>query len=239
MRDQETGELARVLREREEASEPQRDLAERREMAADVVGGHRVDRHRSPVLLAGRGLHVGEAHPEVAVGAGVDGALAPMRIGDCRRQPFAGLEVDDEPVLFEQPVDIAHDRDRHIVELDLDSMLIGRRDAVLAQLSQGVGDVARYVGSFALAPVFSHQRHLAVEFAQCRRHAFRDRLFRAHQTHLDAVLDRLATGGESTRRGPMAQQPLHHPQRRLGGPEIQRGRRQTLNAVASEGVAEE
>src|SRR5262249_940394 len=91
-----------------------------------------VDDDRTAILLAGRWLHVGEAHAVVAMGAGVHGALAGVR--ERNRRPLAGFQVDDQTVLVEPPVDEADHRPRHGIETELGTILIGRWETVLGKV---------------------------------------------------------------------------------------------------------
>jgi hypothetical protein len=66
-------------------------------------------------------------------------------------------------VLVEAPVEVADQRDGHVVEGDLDPILIPGRDPILPELGQPVLDIAAKVAALGVtAPVWS-QRHLAIE----------------------------------------------------------------------------
>ena len=234
--DQEPGEFVRIggeARKRPRRSAIWRSACE---VPANIVGRHLVDDDGAAVLLAGGRLDVGEAHAVVAVRLGVDGALPAMGIGDRRRQPLGRLQIDDQPVVVEDPVGVAADRDRDIVEPDLDAALRGGRHTVASQLGESVGHVAGKIGALAVAPVIGVERHLAVEGGFGGGDAVLDRQRRVHQPEMDAVLDGGATDGGGAGRSAKVQKSLHHPVRRLVDEVVERARRQPADAVALEGI---
>ena len=168
---------------------------------------------------------------------GVDGALAPVGVADGGRQPLGGLEIDDQAVLIEAPVEVTDDRDGHVLESDLDPILIGGRTAVLPELRQAVLDVAGEVAALGVAAPVRGQGHLAIERGLGRGDACGDLAIGVHQTDMDALLDGLAARSDRAGRRAPAQQPLHDPERRLGSPEVQGRCRQVVDAVALEAAA--
>lgn len=130
----------RIIRDREEAPEQERDYTKRGEMVAHIIAGHFVDGDLSLVGFAGRRLRIGKPHPEIAVRRCIDRALAAMGIADLRRETLRRLEIDDQAVIGEKPIDVADDRDRNAIEPDLDLFLIGVWHTVLAQFGERAGD---------------------------------------------------------------------------------------------------
>jgi hypothetical protein len=125
----------------------------------------------------------------------------------------------------------------HLIEGDLDPILVGGRDTVLPELRQTVPDVAGQVGALGIPSPVRGQGHLPIERRLGLADACRDLALGALETDMDAVLDRLAASGDRAGRGASVQQPLHDPERRLGRPEVQGRGRQMVDAMALEAAA--
>ena len=108
-------------------------------MVADIIAGHFVDRDLAPVGLARRRLGVGKPHSEIAVRRRVDRALATMGVADLRRETLRRLEIDDQSMTGEKPIDIADDRDRDAIKPNLDLFLVAVWRSILAKLRECPG----------------------------------------------------------------------------------------------------
>jgi hypothetical protein len=160
-----------------------------------------------------------------------------MGVADGRWQALGGLEIDEETVLIEAPVGVADERHRHVIESDLDPILIGGRDAVLPELREPMLDVTGEIGALGVAAPVRGQGHLAIERGLGRGDECRDLALGVRETDMDALLYGLAARGDRASRRAAAQQALHHPERRLGRPEVQGRCRQVVDAVALEAAA--
>jgi hypothetical protein len=127
---------------------------------------------------------------------GVDGALAPVGVADGRRQPLRGLEIDDQAMLVEAPVGVADHRHGHIIESDFDPILVGRRDAVLAELRQPVLNIAAEVDALSVTAPVRGQGHLVIKRGVGRGDTCGDLAIGVHETDMDTLLDGLAAGGD-------------------------------------------
>jgi hypothetical protein len=87
----------------------------------------------------------GEAHPEITMGGGIDRALAPVARADRRWQAFGGLEIDDQAMGREPPIDEADHRNGDIVQADFDLALIaiGIGQTILPEFGECAADIVR------------------------------------------------------------------------------------------------
>jgi hypothetical protein len=97
--------------------------------------------------------------------------------------------------------------------------------------------VAGEIAVLGIAALVRGQGHLPIERGLGRGNTCSDLTLGMHQTEMDAVLDGLAARSDRAGRRASAQQPLHHPERRLGRPEVQGRCRQVVDAVALEAGA--
>lgn len=172
----------------------------------------------SPAL--GRsGLGVGKAHPEIAMGSGIDRALAPVARADRRRQSFGGLEIDDQAMGREPPIDEADYRNGDIVQADFNLALIaiGIGQPILPKFGQRAADIARQFLALLIAARIGIERGFAIEGAFRFCDAGLNGKRRIVQADIDARLDRLAArGGNAGGRSP-PEQAFHDPKSGFGG----------------------
>jgi hypothetical protein len=103
-------------------------------------------------------------------------------------------------MLIEAPVEVPDDRDRHVVEGDLDPILVGSRNAVLPELGQTMLDVAGEIMALRIAAPVRGQRHLAIEGGLGRGDACGELTIGMHETDMDALLDGLTARSDSAGR---------------------------------------
>jgi hypothetical protein len=140
-------------------------------------------------------------------------------------------------MLIEAPVEVPDDRDRHVVEGDLDPILVGSRNAVLPELGQTMLDVPGEVSALGVTTPVWGQGHLTIERDLSGGDAYGELVIGVHETDMDALLDGLTARSDSAGRRAPAQQPLHDPERRLCSPEVQGRGRQMVDAMALEAAA--
>ena len=124
-------------------------------------------------------------------------------------------------MIGEAPVDIADDRDGNVVEPNLDFFLEAVRRAVLAKLGERAAHPAGELLALVLTARISAQRGMTGELALGALDAFLDREPRIAQAKMNTMLHRLAARRRNAGRRLAPEQPLHDPQRRLRGPEIE------------------
>jgi hypothetical protein len=137
----------------EESPEREGDQPKRRQMGAHVIARYFENLDLPPLALGRSGFGVGEAHPEIAMGGGIDRALASVARADRRRQSFGSLEIDDQAMGGEAPVDESDHRNGDIVQADFDLALIpvGIGQTVLPEFGECAADIARQFPAFIIA----------------------------------------------------------------------------------------
>ena len=158
--------------EGEESPEREGDKPKSREVRAHIIARHFENLDLPPIALGRSGLGVGKAHPEISVGGGIDRALPAVACADRGWQSFGGLEIDDQAMGREAPIDEADHRNGDIVQADFDLALIaiGIGQAILPKLGEGAAQVlsvflARQFLAFFLAARIGIERGFAVEGA--------------------------------------------------------------------------
>ena len=122
----------------------------------------------SPAL--GRsGLGVGKAHPEIAMGGGIDRALPAVACADRGWQSFGGLEIDDQAMGREPPIDEADHRNGDIIEADFNLALIavGIGQTVLPKFGQRAAHIARQFLALLIATRIGIERRLFQAAKKC------------------------------------------------------------------------
>ncbi len=130
--------------EGEEAPEREGDQPKRGDMFAHIIARHFKNLNLPPIALGRHGLCISKAHSEIAMGRGINSTLPPMACADRRRQPFGRLEINNQPMGREAPIDKADHRNGDIIQADFNLALIaiGIRQAILPEFGERAAHIA-------------------------------------------------------------------------------------------------